>query len=460
MKHCGKTLALTLLALSSESYSETVKFEPALGLETAYVDNLDLEKRGGRSDFVSQINPEFILEIASNRIDANADYRLQNLFYHSNTDLNTSFHQLNADTTIHIIPTKFRLQSVASYDQQTISFDNPTGSNNLTGADNTTDRTVFGVEPVWVTNVTDRLIAEISAGHYLTGDQIDSDSTNYAIDIYPFLNKSPLNWRLTVQQRYIRYDNDQERDVGRTVASFDFPLTNLLSAVAEIGYETNDTDDGLTTETDNGFLYSAGFRWFPQGNVTISLNYEDHWYGDFLSADVAYEKNRFAFTFTYDQEVTSQQDQDISNLTAAPGNVTSPVQTNSTDTFLQKTLAVTARYTYGRGKLTLEGRQDDRETENIRSLVTRPQEELMEVNLDWEHNLTRRHTLTLSFFQRDREVRDGRSNKDYIATVTLAYQLNSALKGTFYLNSNQRNSDLTSAEYESTIIGASIHAKF
>ena len=128
MKHCGKTLALTLLALSSESYSETVKFEPALGLETAYVDNLDLENRGGRSDFVSQINPEFILEIASNRIDANADYRLQNLFYHSNTDLNTSFHQLNADTTIHIIPTKFRLQSVASYDQQTISFDNPTGS--------------------------------------------------------------------------------------------------------------------------------------------------------------------------------------------------------------------------------------------------------------------------------------------------------------------------------------------
>lgn len=460
MKPHRKIFALTMLALSLESHAETVAFEPSIGFETAYVDNIDLEKRGGRSDFVSQINPEFILEIASSRINANADYRLQNLFYHSNTELNKAFHQFDADTTIHIIPSKFRLRSIVSYDQQTISFDNPTGSSNLTGTDNTTDRSVFGIEPVWITNITDGLVAEVSAGYYLTGDQIDSDSTNFTVNIFPFPKKGLLDWRLAIEQRSIRYDNDQARDIGRSSASFNFPLTNLLSAVAELGYETNDTDDGLTTETDKGAFFSAGIRWFPRGTMTLSLNYEDHWYGDFLSANIAYQKNRLAFTLTYDQEITTQQEQDISNLTAAPGNVTSPVQTNSTDTFLQKTLAATARYTYGRGKLTLEGRQDDRETENIRSLVTRPQEELTEVNLDWEHDLTRRHTLTLSLFQRDREVRGGRSNKDYIATVTLAYQLNSAFKGTFYINSNQRNSDLTSAEYESTIIGASIHAKF
>jgi hypothetical protein len=460
MKHPRKTLALTLLALSPESYSETVEFKPALGFETAYVDNLDLENTGGRSDLVSQINPEFGLEIASSRVEADIDYRLQNLFYHSETDLNAAFHQFNADATINIIPTKFHLRSVASYDQQTISFDNPTGSNNLTGADNTTDRTVLGVEPVWVTNINDGLIAKISTGYYMTGAVIDSDSTNYIVDIYPFSNKTPLNWRVAIQQRNIRYDNDQKRDIGRTAASFDFPLTNLLSAVAEVGYETNDIDDGLTTETDNGFLYSAGFRWFPQGNVSISLNYEDHWYGDFLSADVAYQKNRLAFSFTYDQEVTSQQDQDISNLTVAPGTVSSPVQTNSTDTFLQKTFTATARYTYGRGILTLEGRQDDRETENTRSLVARPQEELTEINLDWDHDLTRRHSLSLILSHNDRKVSGSSSNKDFRASITLAYQLNTSLSGTFYLSSNQRKSDLTSAEYESTIIGASIHAKF
>ncbi|MDF1819127.1 MAG: TIGR03016 family PEP-CTERM system-associated outer membrane protein [Immundisolibacteraceae bacterium] len=460
MKPFRKTLAMLLVSLSLESYAGAVAFEPTIGFETAHVDNLDLENRGGRSDFVSQINPEFILEIASTRVNANADYKLQNLFYHSNTDLNTTFHQFNADTTIHIIPTKFRLRSVASYDQQTISFDNPTGSNNLTGANNTTDRTVFGIEPVWITNITESLVAEMSTGYYRTGSLIDSNSTNYGINIYPFSNKTPLNWRLAIQQRAIGYDNDQERDIGHATASFDFPLTNLLSAVAEIGYETNDTDDGLTTETDNGFLYSAGFRWFPQGNATISLNYEDHWYGDFLSADIAYQKNRFAFTLTYDQEVTTQQDQDISNLTAAPGSVTSPVQTSSTDTFLQKTFSTTATYTYGRGKIALEGRFDDRETENSGSIVARPPEELTEINLDWEHDLTRRHTLSVSLFQRDRDVGSGRSDEDSIATVTFGYELNASLSGTFYLSSNHRNSNLPSSEYESTIIGASIHAKF
>jgi len=460
MKFHRKTLALTLLTLSLDSHSKAVEFEPAIGFETAYVDNIDLENRGGRSDYVSQINPEFTLEIASTRVAANADYRLQNLFYHSNTDLNTAFHQFNADTTIHIIPDKFRLESVASYDQQIISFDNPTGTNNLTGADTTTDRTVFGIEPIWLTNITDRLVAELSTGYYRTGSLVDSYSTNYAIDIYPLSNKTPLNWRFAIQQRNIHYDNDQTRDIGQATASFNFPLNNLLSAVAEIGYETSDVDDGLTTEADNGSFFSTGVRWFPQGKVTISLNYENHYYGDFLSADVAYQKNRFAFALTYDQEVTSQQDQDISNLTATPGSVNSPVQTNSTDTFLQKTFSSTTTYTYRRGKLALGARFDDRETENTNSLAARPPEELTEITADWEHNLTRRHTLSLSLFQRNRDVRGGRSDKDSVATASFAYELNTSLSGTFYLSSNRRNSDLASAEYESTIIGASINAKF
>ena len=460
MRQPSHILALLLLVPSQQAQSSSWELTPQVGFDNAYINNLNLDSSAEQNDLVTQVNPEFSLKIGSPRINANVDYRLQNLFYHSNSEFDKSFHQLNSDATFNLIPNTFRVRSVATYDQQVISFDSPTGSSNLTGSDNTTDRALLGIEPVWTTQITRNLGAEISNGYYFSSDQIDSDSINYSVNLFPLRNKSPLNWRVSILQRYTDYDNGQQRDVSRATTFLSLPITGLLSTTSEIGYEANQTDDGFTTDKENGSFFSVGLRWLPKGELELNLNFEDHYYGDFISTDIHYKKNRLAFALTYDQEVTTDRDEDIRNITGTPGNPTSPTQTSSTDSFLQKTIATTTTYSYERGKIVFLARFDDRETENQLSFTARPQEELVEYRIDWHHLLTRRSTLTFGIFQRSREVTGGRDDKDLVVSAALEYKINATISGNFYLNNNQRDSNDSSEEYRSTTIGLALNVFF
>ncbi|RLA11498.1 MAG: hypothetical protein DRQ52_09520, partial [Gammaproteobacteria bacterium] len=118
MKSFRLLLGCYLLSLAFGVQSAAVNFVPQVEFEVDYVDNIDLAKSGGRDDLVAQINPEFLLEVASSRIEVQADYRLQNLVYTSYSDLNETYQQFHGNAAVDIIPSKLKLNSIASYDQQ------------------------------------------------------------------------------------------------------------------------------------------------------------------------------------------------------------------------------------------------------------------------------------------------------------------------------------------------------
>ena len=463
MKSFRLLLGCYLLSLAFGVQSAAVNFVPQVEFEVDYVDNIDLAKSGGRDDLVAQINPEFLLEVASSRIEVQADYRLQNLVYTSYSDLNETYQQFHGNAAVDIIPSKLKLNSIASYDQQIISFDRPTGTDNLTGADNTTNRGILGLSPVWTTNVTDRLIAEVSAGYYRVTDETDSDSYNYGITIYPFANKSPLDWRITGNLRDVDYDNHQARDSSRGAVSFAYPLTNSLSAVSEIGYESDEFDNVLFTRSDSGSIFIAGLTWLRKGEVTINLNYENHYYGNFGSGSVYFKRSRMAYKLSYTEDVTTDLDQDIGNLTGGGDSIPSPVEGDSTGIFLQKTFQASATYFYERGSIDLGARLDKRRNGTnlfIPGRLINPDEDFLELNANWSHQLTLRHVLTMGILKRDRDVSRGSHDKDYIFNTALDYQINPMLSGKFFYTSNQRNSNFRNSEYDSSIVGASINVLF
>ena len=204
--------------------------------------------------------------------------------------------------------------------------------------------------------------------------------------------------------------------------------------VSEIGYETDGTINDFSSQKEKDPFFSIGIRWQPKGVLDLNLNYEDHYYGDFISASAIFDKNHLLVSLIYDQEVTTDRDEDIRNITATPGTPSAPTQNDASETFLQKTTTGTAVYSYDRGKITIEARLDERITEDQISLGSRPNEEISEVRIAWDHQLTRRHNLLLGFKQRNRNVSNTRKDYESYVSLRINYEVNSTLSGGFYVN--------------------------
>lgn len=448
-------LFLTCLCANSRA----LDFSHEIELGTAYIDNIDLTDQNSRSGFVSQLNPQIGIIINSHRIQGTVNYELQNVMYHDDSQSDKSYHQFDAQVTTSLIPNSLHVNTIANYNQQTISFDNPSGNSNLTGTDNISDRATFGLQPTWLTRLPKGLTAELSGSYYLTSTQIDSTSIYHSLVISPLHNKTPLDWQFSVQQNQVKFDNNQERLTNIFGANFSYPVAQFLSMTSRIGYEEDKTDNQSATLKNSDAFFSIGLRWFPKGVLNLSLNYEDHYYGDFLSINASYQKQRFLFTLSYDQEITTDREQDLRNIGSTTNTPIAPTENDSSDIFLQETTAATVDYSYPRGTITIQARYDQQTTESDFALLQLTDEDITEFQVSWDHQLTRRYSIVNRLRQRDRDVSGGRQNQDLYLSSRLNYEVNPSVSASLYINKNHRKSNVANDEYRSTITGFEINIR-
>jgi hypothetical protein len=121
---------------------------PGLSVTGTYLDNVTLAPPGEEEgDFVTELNPEISIQVQGRRTDFNLGYRMQNLFYAKNSEVNTTNHELTTDASAELLRDLFFVDFTASYNQVLITPEGRRGFNNLSITDDTTDVGTFSLSP-------------------------------------------------------------------------------------------------------------------------------------------------------------------------------------------------------------------------------------------------------------------------------------------------------------------------
>ena len=133
---------------------------PSLTLSETYTDNVSLGAgllgagagvpvRPGekRSDFVTQINPAISIVGSNRRFTLDSFYRMNNLIFAKDSDLNRIRHQLNSTATANIVEDFLFIDGSALIVQQNLSLLGPQTTSNVFATGNRANLKVFSVSP-------------------------------------------------------------------------------------------------------------------------------------------------------------------------------------------------------------------------------------------------------------------------------------------------------------------------
>ena len=96
-------------------------FEPYIELAATYTTNLFLAEEGlEESDYIGQLVPGFSVVRDEGRFTTNTEYRALGLFFASDSDLNTVYHQLRSASTINTVAERFFIDVNAAIEQAVV----------------------------------------------------------------------------------------------------------------------------------------------------------------------------------------------------------------------------------------------------------------------------------------------------------------------------------------------------
>ena len=149
------SLAILVLMLGASASNVAVaqqwNIEPFIELIATYTDNVFLAQDGlEESDYVGQINPGIVIEKDEGRFTTDLRYRMQSVFFESDSDLNAIYHQLNATATLDVAAEKFFIDADAAIDQSVVDPRRPIPSSNVVATQNLGDVFVANINPYFI----------------------------------------------------------------------------------------------------------------------------------------------------------------------------------------------------------------------------------------------------------------------------------------------------------------------
>ena len=445
----------TVLCLCSSHAIAQMYFQPRLELELDYVENIDLVKSGGRSDWIAQLNPGFDLAIDSPGAAVFVEYQLQTLNHQDLSEFDDEYHQVNGSAELRWIENALTQNIFVNRTQQVVSFDRPGGYNQLTNSNNLTDSTVYGTQMYWTSLPSGKLQTELSVGAFRVDEEVDSNSLLYSFEISPYRSEGRFSWSITSNYRVVDYETGLDATHSQSEFEVDFALTDLLSIVASVGYDKDVSRSVFRSSSERGDSNSVGFNWQPKGQAEISVRYEQHYYGDYFSGEFSIPLNRLELNIETGQEVVSGSDLSRDNIFDPTGILQSLVGIDTAQVFTNDFFKGSARYVYPRGFLNLALVVEDRSTEL--ELFGVEQEETFEtVTFEWFHKLNRRLSVSTRIDYDERELRDGVRYDELFSTVELSYEPRPGLTFRVFSGFGNGSSDADVFDYLSRVFGAGL----
>lgn len=460
MAKLTKSLCLTLFTyvIFSNTGHAVVTMVPTVEVEIDYVENLDLIKTNGRSDWVTQITPAFQLNVDSQKLVADLNYSVNTLHHQTHSDLDDQYELIDGLFSFKLIPRALSLDLVLEERQQTVNFDQPTGYQQLTGTQNLVESTMYGARTIWNSRPFGLINTQMEVGHYVNEENVDSNTSIAGLSIAPYRSLGLISWNWQSNYRSSDYDNGvRSGRVNNELTAFIRP-TNLTSFYVSVGYEKDARSSAFASETNSGLSHTVGLTWNPLGKADINVRYEDHHFGQFFAADLSIEFDRLELIFNADQELTTENNVNRETFFDPDQTLTSIQGGDDSESFKQDVVKLTAIYNYSRGSFKYTMSSEEREDVLQGFLPKRRQ--LDRQRIDWRHDLTPQIDIAQSFQLTDRRTSTGLEVDEAYAVLRLNYYPTSMVKLSLFALFNTNSSPSVSNDYISKVLGLNFKVEF
>lgn len=286
------------------------KFDGGVTASETYTDNATLGAGTKRSDLITNVSPFISATKKGSRLNADVQYRMQNLFYASQADRNRINHQLAAKARAELLEDEVFLDANASISQQITSLLGPIGETS-TASNNLSDVYNWSVSPYWQHRFgsTANLLARYrhsqttSSASGLSNSSIDGVEASIESGT-AFKN---IHWNLAYSDQQTNYTSRSDVRLSSISGTLGYDVTNKFRINGTLGYDQNTYQSGGAPL--QGDFWSLGASWAPSNRTSLSGTFGERFFGKTYSFALKHRTRRTTWQADYSQNVSSSSSQ-------------------------------------------------------------------------------------------------------------------------------------------------------
>lgn len=288
------------------------KFTAGVSGKETYTDNVALSPKGSaKSDWITEITPNFSAEKDGARLKVKANYSYQTLIYANDATRNTNYHQLDAKANAELFKNEFFLDATASIRQAASNPQGSVGIDNSSATGNVTNVQSFSLSPYWLhrfgttANLNARLtVSDVSySGNTFQGST--NTSTNISLTSGPDFGK--FSWGLNYSDSQLDYADRPDTGFTTTSATLGYLVTPRIRWSVTTGYEK--ADFAHTGPAPEGTFWSTGISWAISERTKLDVGISDRYYGQTSYLAFKTKGNYSEWTVDYNESVTTSNGQ-------------------------------------------------------------------------------------------------------------------------------------------------------
>jgi len=297
-------------------FAQQWDIEPFIEIVGTYTDNVFLAQEGlEQSDYIGQINPGIIIEKDEGRFTTDLRYRMQSVFFESDSDLNAIYHQLNATATLDVAAEKFFVDVDALIDQSVVDPRRSIPTSNVIATQNLGDVFIANVNPYFVQRLGQsttfvRLDYIWGVGRYdgfgletfSNVDDFEQQQARFYLGTDD--QNTGFEWSATYDYQFVDYETIPEYKYERAALGIGIPIARGLRIVALGGLESDLTESTRAGGLDADF-WEVGFRVNSGQQNVVEFRAGERFFGNSYFGNIQFAGRRFTTSIVYRENPTT-----------------------------------------------------------------------------------------------------------------------------------------------------------
>ena len=501
----GKGIWIPLLALvfglifvhaSGQVWAAEWTLAPSLEVSETYLDNVTLAPPGDEeSDYITQITPEILAHAKGRRGELDLAYRMQNLLYVNNSQANTTYHQLVANTTAELVREVLFIDADGSYGQAPISQEGAVGFDNLAVTENRTNVGTYSISPYLLKQFGRFASAELrytyekveysedtasvadSDGHRIFA-QLGSSRTSQRLtpgyrpnQVSPSRQYStPLDWSLIYQRDESNNRDGADTKFEETVLQLHYRLGAETALRADLGYEDNEYERSPDSEEPKGLFWSVGMVWNPSRRTSLEATTGERFYGQHYDLAFRHQTRRTTVEVLYLEETINPSGALLESPFSLVGDelgspvpdpsgelqpVEVPLPSIGTEVYLRKRLTANISKSTAKSIFRMEVFNEERDYQ-----ATGDEERVYGGNAVWDWRLAPRTSSMLRGDWQRQELRNGEEDELWQISLRVTRKVRANVDGFLEYRHVRQQSTEAENEYRQNSIAAGVRIQF
>jgi hypothetical protein len=387
-----------------------MEFEPEITLGLSYTDNLTLATEDEQDELVYLAEPAFSLTHETDRVDLNADYRMQAYRYR---DLEESqvWHQYDASMELALVPDALFLEVGGSRNQSIRDPELQIPNSTLPLSGNLQDRDEYSYMPSFMLPLSSNVVArgsyrnswvDYSEGDFegFSGDAENRDA-DFTMDNYR--RGRGLTWALRYNWQRSIYDEYLPWEYQQAAAELGFWVGGSLRLFGSGGRESA-WDDPLNPELADPF-WEAGFAYGDAERLSLEFAAGERSFGPSWRGSVDYNFRRGSINLSYTESPTTQSFNQFRTFAAEDADPLDDYlsRPGSAERYVNKSLQARVSIEFSRSSLTLGAFSTERSDRTTPSGEALPDEDQRGVDIALSYQLGAKTDLRASGSWAERE---------------------------------------------------------